>query len=154
MSKSEITGSCLCREVNYAVRGNLGIFQYCHCSRCRKFTGSAFGANLLVRPDDFSWTRGEALVGRYELPEAKYFATSFCKNCGSSLPWREPWMKIPLSGPCRTSMWGRARTGMKHPNHSLGMMNCRPPRAESGARRKTVHRHGRSGPDFPFIFVE
>ena len=87
MSKSEITGSCLCRGVNYAIKGNLGIFQYCHCSRCRKFTGSAFGANLLVRPDDFSWTRGQALVGRYELPEAKHFATSFCKNCGSSLPW-------------------------------------------------------------------
>ena len=21
------------------------------------------------------------------MPEAKHFATSFCKNCGSSLPW-------------------------------------------------------------------
>ena len=27
------------------------------------------------------------MVGRYELKEAKYFATSFCKHCGSSLPW-------------------------------------------------------------------
>jgi hypothetical protein len=24
---------------------------------------------------------------RFELDEAKHFATSFCKNCGSSLPW-------------------------------------------------------------------
>lgn len=87
MSKSEATGSCLCRKVSYAVKGNLGIFQYCHCSRCRKFTGSAFAANLLVSPDDFRWTEGEALVGRYELEDAKHFATSFCKNCGSSLPW-------------------------------------------------------------------
>ena len=87
MSESEITGSCLCRAVNYAVKGNLGLFQYCHCSRCRKFTGSAFAANLLVSPNDFRWTKGEALVGRYELAEAKHFATSFCKNCGSSLPW-------------------------------------------------------------------
>lgn len=87
MSESETTGSCLCRKVTYAITGNLGIFQYCHCSRCRKFTGSAFAANLLVSPEDFRWTRGEKLVGRYELEEAKHFAASFCKNCGSSLPW-------------------------------------------------------------------
>lgn len=27
------------------------------------------------------------MVDRYESPEAKYFATSFCRKCGSSLPW-------------------------------------------------------------------
>jgi hypothetical protein len=26
-------------------------------------------------------------VGRFELPEAKHFATSLCKKCASSLPW-------------------------------------------------------------------
>jgi hypothetical protein len=30
---------------------------------------------------------GEADVGRFELEGAKYFATSFCRTCGSSLPW-------------------------------------------------------------------
>ncbi len=87
MPEFETTGSCLCRKVNYAIRGSLGIFQYCHCSRCRKFTGSAFAANLLVSPDDFRWTAGEEFVGRYELAEARHFATCFCKRCGSSLPW-------------------------------------------------------------------
>ncbi len=87
MSDQPLTGSCLCQGVAYEVRGHLGIFQYCHCSRCRKFTGSAFSANLLVSPDDFGWLRGEALVGRYALPEAKHFATAFCTRCGSSLPW-------------------------------------------------------------------
>ncbi len=87
MSESEISGSCLCGRVTYAIQGNLGLFQYCHCSRCRKFTGSAFGANLLVSPNDFRWTQGEDSLGRYELAGARHFATSFCKNCGSSLPW-------------------------------------------------------------------
>jgi hypothetical protein len=81
------TGSCLCGEVRYEITGHLGIFQYCHCSRCRKFSGSAFAANLLVAPKQFHWLSGEDLVGRYELSEAKHFATSFCKKCGSSLPW-------------------------------------------------------------------
>lgn len=87
MSSLEIRGGCLCRQVAYVIRGHLGIFQYCHCSRCRKFTGSAFAANLLVAPEDFQWLRGEDQVGRYELAEAKHFATAFCKHCGSSLPW-------------------------------------------------------------------
>ena len=87
MSNPEITGRCLCDRVAYAIKGHLGIFQYCHCSRCRKFTGSAFAANLLVAPADFRWIDGEEFVGRYELEEAKHFATSFCTRCGSSLPW-------------------------------------------------------------------
>ena len=87
MPDNETTGSCLCGAVEYAISGNLGIFQYCGCSRCRKFTGSAFASNLLVSPDDFRWLRGEQHVGRYELPEARHFATSFCRQCGSSLPW-------------------------------------------------------------------
>jgi hypothetical protein len=87
MEKLQAKGSCLCGHVSYEIQGHLGIFQYCHCSRCRKFTGSAFAANLLVRPESFRWLTGESNVGRYELPEAKHFATGFCKHCGSSLPW-------------------------------------------------------------------
>ena len=83
----EVTGSCLCGKVAYTIKGNLGIFQYCNCSRCQKFTGSAFASNILVSPNDFKWTGGENNVGRFELADAKHFATSFCKTCGSSLPW-------------------------------------------------------------------
>jgi len=87
MSESGVQGSCLCGKVTYRITGSLNVFQYCHCSRCRKFTGSAFASNLLVSPDQFQWTTGGELVGRYEQPDAKHFATAFCKNCGSSLPW-------------------------------------------------------------------
>ena len=86
MKKS--TGSCLCGEVHYEVNGTLGIFQYCHCSRCRKFTGSAHAANIIVAPDQFRWIKGEELLGRYEVTDATHFATSFCQQCGSSLPWK------------------------------------------------------------------
>ena len=87
MPEEKVTGSCLCGEVNYEVTGNLGIFQYCHCSRCRKATGSAHAANIIVAPEHFSWRSGEENVGRYEVPQASHFANSFCKKCGSTLPW-------------------------------------------------------------------
>ena len=87
MSDNKASGSCFCNKVSFEITGNLGIFQYCHCSRCRKFTGSAFASNILVLPSDFRWLNGEEYLGRYEPVDAKYFATSFCNNCGSSLPW-------------------------------------------------------------------
>lgn len=87
MSDNKVNGSCFCGDVSYEISGNMGIFQYCHCSRCQKVTGSAHAANLFVAPDDFKWLSGENKVGRYDPPDTKYFATAFCQQCGSSLPW-------------------------------------------------------------------
>ena len=80
-------GSCLCGSVSYEIDPPIKVFQYCHCLRCRKFTGSAHASNIFVPPTQFRWLKGAELVGRFEELEAKYFATCFCKNCGSSLPW-------------------------------------------------------------------
>ena len=87
MSANKISGSCLCRKVRYEITGNMGVFQYCHCSRCRKVTGSAHAANLFVSPDDFNLVSGEDLIARFDPEDTKYFATCFCKKCGSTLPW-------------------------------------------------------------------
>jgi len=94
MSDNSVAGSCLCQNVKYEISGNMGVFQYCHCSRCRKFTGSAHAANLFVSPGDFRWLSGEEHVGRYDPEDTKYFATCFCKNCGSSLPWLSKGEKV------------------------------------------------------------
>lgn len=85
--KNDLSGSCLCGAVKYEVTGHLGVFQYCHCSRCRKFTGSAHASNLLVSPEQFRWLDGEQYVKVYHPPHTRHFATAFCTQCGSSLPW-------------------------------------------------------------------
>lgn len=82
-----VSGSCLCGKVSYQLHGNLGIFQYCYCSLCRKATGSAHASNLFVSPDQFKWSSGEDLVATYFPESTKYYGTAFCKNCGSFLPW-------------------------------------------------------------------
>ena len=87
MDNKKTTGSCLCGKVSYQFEGPVRVFQYCHCSRCRKFTGSAHASNIIIDPTGFQWLQGEEFVGRFEHPDAKHFATSFCKHCGSSLPW-------------------------------------------------------------------
>ena len=80
-------GSCLCGSVVYAITPPFKGFQYCHCSRCRKFTGSLHSANIFVPVAQFQWLQGAELVGTYDFPQAKYLTTAFCKRCGSSLPW-------------------------------------------------------------------
>ncbi|MEM5536944.1 GFA family protein [Neptuniibacter pectenicola] len=80
-------GSCLCGSVHYEITPPYTTFQYCHCSRCRKATGSAHASNIIIPPTQFAWISGEALVGRYEPKESKHFANNFCKRCGSTLPW-------------------------------------------------------------------
>jgi hypothetical protein len=87
MSEYRVSGSCLCKKVSYEFTGHLGIFQYCNCSRCRKITGSAFSTHIMVSPDDFRWLKGEEYITRYELEEARHYASTFCSHCGSSLPW-------------------------------------------------------------------
>ena len=82
-----LTGSCLCGAVGWAVRPPFRFFQYCHCSRCRKRSGTAHAANLLADAAQLTWTRGEDAVRRWEMPGARAYCTGFCAQCGSALPW-------------------------------------------------------------------
>lgn len=79
-------GSCTCGAVAFEVEGEPLFMQSCHCTRCRRARGAAHGTNIFYRASRFRWMRGEALVADYQLPEAKYYGTSFCSQCGGALP--------------------------------------------------------------------
>ena len=81
-----VRGACLCGEVEFEADLPFIKFVRCHCSRCRRATGSAFASNAYVAPQAFRWLSGEDQVVRYDLPEARSFSTSFCRRCGSPLP--------------------------------------------------------------------
>ncbi len=117
MEGTSLKGSCLCGEVAYEIKPPFLFFQYCHCSRCRKSSGTAHAANIFIKLDQFRWTNGESLVKRYELPSAEYFCTGFCTACGSSMPWLSRTGKYylvpagtldddPGSAPSRSVYWG------------------------------------------------
>ncbi len=80
-------GSCVCGTVRFTIEGPFLAFQNCHCSRCRKASGSAHATNLFVAADQLTWTAGGESMRRFELPDAKYWSCAFCSTCGSSLPW-------------------------------------------------------------------
>jgi len=72
-------GSCLCQGVRYRIDGELGEFGYCHCTSCRKASGSAHGANSPVDRARFHVIAGETLR-EYESSPGKLRA--FCGQCG------------------------------------------------------------------------
>lgn len=79
-----IEGSCLCGSVAYRLPGRIYFLNHCHCSMCRRFTGSAFGSFLHAAGEGFTWTRGADCVASYESSPGNLRA--FCKGCGSKLP--------------------------------------------------------------------
>jgi hypothetical protein len=85
--RGQITGGCLCGEIRYEVVEPAVWSHNCHCSRCRRATGTAFASTLFVPEGAFSYTTGEELLGRFEVPEAETFNHVFCTRCGSTLPF-------------------------------------------------------------------
>ncbi len=83
MPQITLKGSCLCGAVHYEVTGNAQYFYHCHCSRCRKSSGTGHATNLRVADGKLVFTKGESLVRQYKVPEAESFARQFCSECGS-----------------------------------------------------------------------
>ncbi len=69
------SGGCLCGAVRYEVRGEPHASGLCHCTTCRKLTGSTFSATANWRRSQFRMT-GELRT---------FERRSFCPTCGSRL---------------------------------------------------------------------
>jgi len=85
MAIKTLSGSCLCGAVRYTASGEAQKFYHCHCSRCRKATGTGHASNLFLK-GTLTWDSGEDLVRTYKLPEAERFSNTFCSTCGGRVP--------------------------------------------------------------------
>lgn len=83
MGTSLHTGGCLCGVVRYEIRGELGQAYYCHCSLCRKLSGSAFSANAVVAMTDFTVVQGQGALKAHT--NDKGVSRWFCGQCGSPI---------------------------------------------------------------------
>jgi len=87
MNEERIQGSCLCGCVHFSFSLPHVRFNYCHCESCRKTTGSAFAANILIPTAQFRWEDGESLVSRFTDSVANPgFRRWFCSRCGGPAP--------------------------------------------------------------------
>lgn len=82
----EYKGECLCGVCRYAVKAQKPKAMFlCHCSRCRKETGTVHAANVFFEEAQLLWETGENNITYFNLEGTKK-ERAFCQTCGSPLP--------------------------------------------------------------------
>ncbi len=77
-------GECLCGAVEFELAGEIPNLYQCHCSLCRKVSGSSANAAFRIDAGQFNWNRGRERVTEYVSESG--FKSHFCSVCGSPLP--------------------------------------------------------------------
>lgn len=92
----EVHGQCSCGAVEYKFSAESLIAYQCHCSVCRKATGSAFTTTLMAPEKGFTWLRGEEAISSYAKENG--YKVNFCSYCGSPVPNKfrdHPLLSVP-----------------------------------------------------------
>ncbi|MGD8637048.1 MAG: GFA family protein [Gammaproteobacteria bacterium] len=76
---------CNCRGVAFEIKADLTEVFVCHCSICRRSSGSNGMAVVVIDNDKFRWIRGEGLITYWKKPGTDW-QKWFCRICGASLP--------------------------------------------------------------------
>lgn len=75
------TGKCLCGEVEIRVTGPIADIIHCHCSLCRKNSGTAYATNGFVQAADFVIEKGAEALTSFAFKPGRN--RHFCSRCGS-----------------------------------------------------------------------
>jgi hypothetical protein len=78
-----LTGGCLCGAVRFEVTAAPYQAGYCHCTRCRRRTGTASSVNVSLLPGSLRIVSGEDLVRCWD-PQGGALKC-FCSACGGAL---------------------------------------------------------------------
>jgi hypothetical protein len=74
-------GKCLCGEVNITIKGKISDIIHCHCSLCRKNSGTAFATNGFINAADFDILSGRNSLSTFSFKPGRN--RHFCSHCGS-----------------------------------------------------------------------
>jgi hypothetical protein len=118
-----LTGGCLCGGVRFEVTLPFRLANHCHCSRCRRHSGTFCLTQGRIARENLRLVKGDDLIRVYR-PDNDGAVKAFCSVCGSSLfggRWpdgsevsvrSEPWMPILVSDRSTTSSSPRERAGI------------------------------------------
>ena len=79
------TGGCQCGAVRYESDGEMTGLYICHCSECRRQSGSAFGISVIVPRDGLRVTRGAPDFWTRATDSGGRLKCAFCPACGARL---------------------------------------------------------------------
>lgn len=77
-------GHCLCTAVRFLLSAPLPNLYACHCSLCRRQSGTFSNTATLVPSASFAWDAGEGLITKWHKPSG--MTSHFCAVCGSPVP--------------------------------------------------------------------
>ena len=79
------SGSCLCGQVSYVLRGEPENQGHCHCMACKKATSASFATLVYYKEKNFEKINGKTSIYEYVSDRGNTLIKEFCKNCGSLL---------------------------------------------------------------------
>ncbi|KAK5988486.1 hypothetical protein PT974_09969 [Cladobotryum mycophilum] len=82
---SVTTGSCACDAIQFQYTGEPQLTGICHCTICRKWTGSAFTTNAIIPKEALEITKGTPKSWKKQGHSGNYVFRYFCSDCGSPL---------------------------------------------------------------------
>jgi len=74
-------GKCLCGKVEIKVIGEISDIIHCHCSLCRKNSGTAFATNGFINASEFEIVSGSHNLTKFSFKPGRN--RYFCASCGS-----------------------------------------------------------------------
>ena len=80
----DMRGHCLCGKVEFEIDGSRFKLYQCHCSLCRRQSGSSSNAAAIISAEKFRWLRGAEFISSWVKDTG--FRSDFCSRCGSPVP--------------------------------------------------------------------
>ena len=90
--RESITGICLCKSIAVTIQGNLfdkPNGHLCHCSNCRKVSGTIVSSNLLIDKDRVTIDDRDGTLKEFidrETGSGQALSRFFCGTCGKCVP--------------------------------------------------------------------
>lgn len=119
-------GSCLCGARTYEINGDFDGVWICHCSNCRKVSGSVGNAIIIVPKERFRWLSGADHGETFSLRPS--YSVTRCKTCGTPLPAEEDSEKVyvtagtldePLGAGIRTRIFCASKADWDFDNENV-----------------------------------
>lgn len=108
--------TCCCGNLSIETEGKPLVHAVCHCSNCKKRTGSAFGISSYFKDSQIVNIAGESNC--YEIKNERHQQRYFCKECGTTLYW-----KVSMLPGITGVAAGCFTTPLSTPSHNLSSEN-------------------------------
>ena len=79
-----MNGSCLCGSIAFEISVDILRAYQCHCSLCKKQSGSSSNSATLVEQSCFRLIKGHSFIKSWVKESG--FRSDFCSHCGSPVP--------------------------------------------------------------------